>query len=268
MATIPLSLPFESRALPWAARAWFSVALLGQWTFAVYIARVLVWPLAFGDPAAVNRTGLITGHVPGDISGNAALLGHVLCALVLNLLGLLQFVPQLRQRWPGWHRTAGRSFMVLALAGAISGLYLTWGRGSRLGDLSAIAISLNGVLIVIAVAMAWRLARQRRFAEHRRWAIRAFLLVSGVWTLRLGLMAWIILNRGPRGMTARLDGPFDSVWVFGCYLLPLAIAELYFRAERAGSGAQQAVAALLLAGAGLTALGGFGALKFMWAPHF
>lgn len=118
------------------------------------------------------------------------------------------------------------------------------------------------------MTLAWRRARQRRFAEHRRWAIRAFLLVSGVWTLRLGLMAWIILNQGPRGMTSRLDGPFDSVWVFGCYLLPLAVAELYFRAERAGHRVQQATAALLLTGAGLTALGTFGAFTMMWAPHF
>lgn len=268
MATIALSPPLSSHVLPWAARAWFSTALLGQWLFATYIAWVLAWPLAFGDPTAVNRTGLITGHVQGDTSGNAALLAHVLCALVLNLVGLLQFVPQVRQRWPRWHRMAGRVFNLLALLGAVSGLYLTWGRGSRLGDVSAIAISLNGVLIVVAVGLAWRLALQRRFAEHRRWAIRAFLLVSGVWTLRLGMMAWIILNQGPRGMTPRLDGPFDSMWVFGCYLVPLAVAELYFRGERAGPRARQAVAALLLTGAGLTALGSFGALKLMWGPHF
>lgn len=158
--------------------------------------------------------------------------------------------------------------MALALLGAVSGLYLTWVRGSRLGDLSAIALSLDSVLIVVAVVMAWRLARQRRFAEHRRWAIRAFLLVSAVWSLRLGLMAWLILNQGPRGNTPQLDGPFDSFWVFGCYLVPLAVAELYFRAERAGPAVQRMTAAVLAAGAALTALGGFGALTMMWAPHF
>ena len=257
-----------SRPLAWSARAWFVAALASQWIFAVYIAWVLARPLLLGDGEAVNRTSLITGHVAGDTLGNASLLGHVLAAAVLNAVGLLQLVPWLRRRYPGWHRRAGRVFMALALLGVASGLYMTWLRGSRLSDISAIAISLNGVLIVAAVVMAWRLARQRRFDGHRRWAIRAFLLVSGVWMLRLGLMGWILVNQGPRGNTAQLDGPFDVAWVFGCYLVPLAVAELYFRAERAGPGAQRAVALLLAACALLTALGTGAALMFMWLPHF
>lgn len=263
-----VALPAASRLLPWSARAWFVAAVTGQWLFAAYIVWVLAWPLLLGDGEAVNRTSLITGHVAGDTLGNASLLGHVLAAAVLNLVGLLQLVPALRRRFPGWHRVAGRVFMTLALVGVVSGLYMTWLRGSRLGDVSAIAISLNGVLIVLAVAMAWRLARQRRFAEHRRWAIRTFLLVSGVWTLRLGLMAWILLNQGPRGNTSQLDGPFDVFWVFGCYLLPLAVAELYFRAERSGPAAQRAAAMLLALCAALTALGTAAAFAFMWLPHF
>lgn len=256
-----------SRLLPWSARAWFVTALAGQWLFAAYILWALVRPLLLGDGEAVNRTGLITGHVSGDTLGNATLLGHVLAAAVLSGIGLLQMLPWLRQWFPGWHRWAGRTFMVLSLAAVVSGLTMTWVRGSRMSDISAIGISLNGLLVLVAVTMAWRLARQRRFAEHRRWAIRAFLLVSGVWTLRLGLMAWLILNQGPRGNSAQFDGPFDVVWVFGCYLLPLAVAELYFRAERAGPAMQRAATAVLAAGAALTALGTFGAFTWMWAPH-
>jgi len=257
-----------SRLLPWSASAWFVAALAGQWLFAAYILWVLVRPLLTGEGEAVNRLTFITGHVAGDTFGNATLVGHLLAAGILNLVGLLQFLPWLRRRFPAWHRWAGRSFMLLALVATVSGFWLSWGRGALLGEISAIAISINGVLIVLAVVMAWRLARQRRFAEHRRWAIRAFLLVSGVWMLRLGLMAWVIINQGPRGNTAQLDGPFDSFWVFGCYLLPLAVAELYFRAERAGVAAQSAAAAVLFAGAALTVLGTFGAFTGMWGPHF
>lgn len=257
-----------SPLLSWSARAWFVAALAGQWLFAAYILWVLVRPLLAGEGEAVNRITFITGHVAGDTMGNATLVGHLLAAGVLNLVGLLQFLPWLRRRYPTWHRWAGRSFMAMALVATVSGFWLSWGRGALLGQLSAIAISLNGVLIVVAVVMAWRLARQRRFVEHRRWAIRAFLLVSGVWMLRLGLMAWLIVNQGPRGNSPRLDGPFDSFWVFGCYLLPLAVAELYFRAEREGPGAQGAAATVLFTGAALTALGTFGAFMGMWGPHF
>jgi hypothetical protein len=116
--------------------------------------------------------------------------------------------------------------------------------------------------------MAWRLAMQGRFAEHRRWAIRAFLLVSAVWMLRLGLMAWVLANQGPRGNSEKFDGPADIALVFGCYLLPLAVAELYFRTERASAPAQRTVAAVLTLTAALAVLGTFGAFTFMWGPHF
>lgn len=257
-----------TRLLPWSARAWFVSALIGQWLFAIYVAWTLVRPLLDGEAASVDDTRLITGHINGDTAGNALLLGHVLAAAIINGIGLLQLLPALRRRFPAWHRWAGRTFMVLSLLAALSGFYMVWIRGSRLSDVSAVAITLNGLLILLAVAMAWRLAMQRHFAEHRRWAIRAFLLVSGVWSLRLGLMAWLIINHGPRGNTPHLDGGFDSVWVFGCYLIPLAIAELYFRAEKGRRALQFTAAGMLAASTALTLLGTYGAFTFMWLPHF
>lgn len=257
-----------TRLLPWSARAWFLAALTSQWLFAIYIAWTLVRPLMGADAASVDNTRLITGHVGGDTTGNAMLLGHVLAAAIINGVGLLQLVPAIRRGFPAWHRWAGRAFMVLSLLAAMSGFYMVWIRGSRLSDVSAAAITLNGVLILLAVVMAWRLALRRTFIEHRRWAIRAFLLVSGVWMLRLGLMAWVIINQGPNGNTSRLDGGFDSVWVFGCYLIPLAIAELYFRAEKGGRAMQFAAACMLASSAAFTLLGTFGAFVFMWLPRF
>jgi hypothetical protein len=59
------------------------------------------------------------------------LFSHVLAGAVLSAGGLLQLLPWLRRRMPGWHRWNGRVFLVLALAGTLSGLFLTWVRGSR-----------------------------------------------------------------------------------------------------------------------------------------
>ncbi|MCI1730601.1 MAG: DUF2306 domain-containing protein [Chiayiivirga sp.] len=250
-----------------AARAWFLAALVGQWLFVWYIVAAYAAPLVAGQPAEVNRTGPITGYVAGDGLGNTMLFSHVLAGAVLSAGGLLQLLPWLRRRMPGWHRWNGRVFLVLALAGTLSGLFLTWVRGSRLSDITALGISLNGVLIIVAAAMAWRYAVQRRYDAHRRWAIRAFLLVNGVWTMRLGFMAWVIINQGPRGNTAQLDGPFDVFWAFGCYLLPLAVAELYFRAARGGKGLRLAATIVLTVGTGLTLLGVFGAWRVMWGPY-
>lgn len=41
---------------------------------------------------------------------------------------------------------------------------------------------------MVFVALAWRSALARDFAIHRRHALRAWLLVNGVWFLRIGIM--------------------------------------------------------------------------------
>ncbi|MEZ5443649.1 MAG: DUF2306 domain-containing protein [Lysobacterales bacterium] len=256
------------RVLHGGAIAWFVAALLSQWLFAAYIVAAYGMPLAAGTPEAMNRTHPITGHVPGDHLGNTVLLFHLLPAIWLNLAGLLQLVPRLRQRYPILHRINGRVFLILALSGALSGLLLTWVRGSRLSDIGALGTTLNGILIVLAVVLTWRLARLRQFAAHRRWAIRCYLLVSGVWMFRLGYTAWLTLNQGPFGNTRQMDGPFDLFWSVACYGLPLAIAEIYFRSERASGTRQWLVGGLLGLCALFTLTGTATAYWILWRPHF
>lgn len=255
------------RVLHGSAMVWFITAITGQWLFAAYIFSAYALPVAAGTPELMNRTNPITGHVAGDHLGNTVLLLHLLPAIWLHLAGLLQLVPAIRRRWPALHRWNGRAFLVLALAGALSGLWLTWVRGSRLSDIGAVGVSLNGVLIVLAVIITWRLAASRRIAEHRRWAIRCFWLVSGVWTFRLGYTAWLMWHQGLYGNTAQMDGPFDLIWSVGCFALPLAISELYFRAEKAGATRRWAVAGVLLGCALLTLAGTATAFLMLWMPH-
>jgi len=87
------------------------------------------------------------------------------------------------------------------------------------------------------------------------------------WFFRVGVFAWIIVNRGPVGMTARSDGPFNYFWDFGCYLLPLAVLELYLRAkESAGPRRRFAMAGGLLVLTTLMGVGIFGVATFIWWP--
>ena len=255
-------------ALQRAAAIWLSVALFGQWLFAYYIVRFYAGALADGAPELINRKPIISGYVADDMLGNAALFAHVLPAIWLSAAGVLQMLPGIRARYPAAHRWNGRVFLLLAMAGACTGLLLTWVRGSRLSDIGAIGISFNGLLILPAVVLAWYHARQKHWAVHQKWAIRAFILVSGVWTFRLGLMAWYVLNQGPRGNTEQLDGPFDLAWSFGCYLFPLLLAELYFWArERATSRGQWVVVVCLGLATLLMALGIVAAFQLLWRPY-
>lgn len=242
--------------------------LLSQWTFATYIFYVYARSLLLGSPEMINQTGLITGHVVGDTIGNTLLFAHVIPAGLLSLSGILQLIPWLRQRFSYIHRFNGRFFLCMGLIGALSGLYLTWFRGSRLSDIAALGITLNGVLIPVAVMLAWRFARQRNFSQHARWAVQAFLLINGVLFFRLFLMAWYFINQGPNGNSNNLDGPMDMFLSFACYLVPMLFAELYFWASRRRTSiVLWSVTATLTVAGTLTFIGLLATVTMMWLPR-
>jgi hypothetical protein len=166
------------------------------------------------------------------------------------------------------HRWNGRLFLVTACVLALGGLWLVWGRGTWLSRVSALPLTIDALLILTFGAMAWRRARERKFEAHRRWALRSFMAANGVWFLRVAMMGWVILNRGPRGLTPDMSGPVDLLLQFGCYLLPLGVLELYFRAQRATSAAGiRVVAALIVLMTLIMAVGIFGTVALMWRPY-
>ena len=247
---------------------WFLAAAAGQIAFIYYITVYYGGRTLSGNYAGWNDREIIDGYIAGDDSGNVMFAAHVLLAAVITLGGLAQLIPQIRNRFRAFHRWNGRVFMAIALFLAINGLILTWGRGTYLSVISGVAVSVNGVLILAFVAMAWRFAAARRIDDHRRWAMRLFLAVNGVWFFRVGMMAWIILNQGPVGMTRNLDGPADIAIAFGSYLIPLAILEIYFAAQRSARLAPKLGASLIvLASTAVMAVGIFGAIAFMWGPY-
>lgn len=256
------------RVLTVAARSWFVVALLGQLMFVVYLLLFYGRASLQGDFAAWNKV-LARGYVPGDTAGNLVLGLHLLFAVIITVGGALQFIPTIRRRWPRLHRWNGRLYLMSALLMAIGGLALVWVRGGVVGDLAQhLGTSLNAVVIVCSVFFAFRHARARRFDLHRRWAVRLFLAVSGVWFFRIGLSLWLMVNQGPAGFDmATFSGPFLTALAFGQTLVPLAMAELYFRAERGGQGARMAVSACLIASTLLTAAGVAAAIMILWWPR-
>jgi uncharacterized membrane protein len=141
-------------------------------------------------------------------------------------------------------------------------------RGTIAGPIMSVAISIDGLLILVCAAMTWREVLGRRIDSHRRWAMRTFMVVSGVWFYRVGLMAWFLVNQGPVGHTDAFDGPFDVFWAYGCYLLPLAMLELYrVVRDRGGAGAKWGMTSVVGLAALATAIGVFGAVMGMWLPR-
>jgi hypothetical protein len=272
MATIDASFApgRPARGTDWLGRAatfcYLAIAA-GQLLFTAFI-LLFYYPSALsGDFAAWNTKPLIKGFVPGDAAGNLFFAVHVLMAALITFGGLVQLIPAIRARRPALHRWNGRLYMLSALALALGGLWLTWGRGTWLNLPGAFGITLDALLILGFAFLAWRSARAQRFAAHRRWAIRLFVVASAVWFMRVGYMAWGIATGGA-GIGKAMDGPFDLFLAFANSLLPLAVAELYLRAGARGTPAARKGVAALLALAGLVILAGSaGAWMMMWSPY-
>jgi hypothetical protein len=254
------------RQLALAAKAWFIATAMGQVLFALFIVLFYYTSTLSGSFAAWDDKDNITGYEAGDSAGNLVFAIHVLLAAAMTLAGLIQLVPAVRARWPKLHRWSGRSFLTLAFALSLSGLWLVWGRGSYLTITGAFAISLDAALILSFGFLAWRAAVARDFVTHRRWALRTFIVASGVWFMRIGYITWAVLTGGA-GITAGMSGPFDLFWAFATHLLPLAVLELYLKAQRGTASAQRWMAGGLWLLALLMLGGSGGAWLLLWGPN-
>ena len=170
---------------------------------------------------------------------------------------------------PRVHHWIGRGYIASAVVMSVSGLYLSWFRDGVGSVVMKTGGSLNALLILLCAAMAVRYAMARKLDAHRRWALRLFLVVSGVWFFRLGLMSWLIVNGGPAGFDpGTFRGPFLNVLSYSQTLVPLTVLEFYLRAQaHSGSGAKFAVASGILVCTGVTALGIVGVTMMMWLPR-
>jgi len=255
-------------ALRATAASWFVIMVIGQMFFAVYLVLFYGRAAVQGHPEAWNKV-LQAGYVSGATASNAVLISHLTFALLITLGGALQLLPVVRRHWPRLHRWNGRVYLVGAAIGSLSGLIMIWTRNTG-GDLSQhIAISINALLILTFAGMALKQALARRFDLHRPWALRLFMSVSAGWFFRVGLMLWVVLNRGPAGFDPKtFTGPFITFLSFAQYLLPLGVLQLYLLAQTSRSAGRQLAMAGGLFTLTLAMAGGiFFAAMALWLPH-
>jgi hypothetical protein len=255
-------------ALKAAVRFWIVVVVIGQLLFASTVASFYGLAALRGNMQAWNRF-MARGYVPGDTAGHLAVGIHIGSAVIIILAGMLQLVPQIRNRFPVFHRWNGRVYVATAFSISLAGLFMMWMRGSA-GDVwQHLGTSLMAVLIMLCAAMAARYAIARDFKTHRRWALRLYLVVSASLFIRAGIFLSLLLNRGPFGFdSASFSGPFLTFISFAQYLVPLAVLELYFRVqERPGTLRRMAMAAgLFVLSVGLAA-GIFAVSLAVWVPE-
>ncbi|MGF1669001.1 MAG: DUF2306 domain-containing protein, partial [Balneolaceae bacterium] len=257
------------KSLASAAIFWFIIAFIGHLIFVLYIVTLYGVSLFEGDFERWNAM-MSNGYKEGDITGNIYIGIHLLLAAIISIGGPLQIIPKLREWVPKFHRWNGRVYVTTAIIISLTGFYLTWIRGSAAGAFEMdVAITINALLIILFAVIAIRYAMARNFTVHRKWALRLFMVVSGVWFFRVGLMLWLVIHQKPVGFDpVTFQGPFLTFLSFAQYLLPLLFLEIYFWAqERAGQTGKIGTAALIAVLAIAMGVGIFGASMGMWLPN-
>jgi hypothetical protein len=255
-------------ALKASARFWLVVTIIGQFLFGFAVASFYGLAALRGDSFAWSKF-ISHGFIPGDRAGNLAVAVHLTAAAIIMLAGAVQLVPQVRGRFPVFHRWNGRIYMATAASTAVAGIYMTWFRGS-VGDLTQhIGGTMSAVLIWVFAAMALRAALARDFATHRRWALRLFMVVSAAWFYRLIFFLVMMIFRRPFGFDPlTFTGPFPSFMAFGQFLLPLTLLEVYLRGQRSAGALRRMTTAPLVFVVTLGMIGGMIAVTMaVWVPQ-
>lgn len=249
------------RLLRIAAASWYFMAVIGLTTFLVYVIINYGGAAISGDDSG-NETKLIEG----DTIGNFFLISHLSLAVVVIGGGLLQLLPALRNRFPVFHRWNGRLFMVCALACSLAGQYLILTREIPGDWVMDMGTSSAGILVIVFGFLAYRTARAKSFVQHRKWAMRLFLVANAGWFFRIGLMLWFVINQGPVGIDIEtFTGPALVFISYAQFLLPLAILQLYFHAQASTkTNVKVAVSVLILIAAIATLAGVVAASFMMW----
>lgn len=224
----------HSQFLKTTVHIWFWTVLLGQVIFALYILGLYIFSGVAGDFERWNVASP-KGFVPKDLMGNVIFGVHVLLAFVITVGGPMQLLKQMRNRFPRFHRINGRLYICSAFVISLAGFYLSWVRGTVGGVVGSIFISINASIILLCAYFTIRNAVGRQLHEHRKWAMRLFLAMSGVWFFRIFLMLWLTIHQAPVGIDMEsFQGPaLNMLYVFS-YIFPVLFVEWYFKAKETG----------------------------------
>ena len=146
-----------------------------------------VYSLRYALPHVLARSPL-----PNVQTHHAALIAHAVSAAVALIVGPWQFSRELRRTRPVLHRRMGSIYLAAVAVAWVFSIPLALG---ALGGLPS-------TLGFLGLGMAWILSsgaglaavKQRRFEAHREWMIRSFALTAAAITLRLYLVATLLLS--------------------------------------------------------------------------
>lgn len=153
---------------------------------------------------------------------------HLLGSIPYCVLGILQFLPSVRNAFPRWHRRSGRLLLVAGLLAAFSGLWMT-----HFYDLPA---ELQGPLLywvrvfvsfgmIVSLGLGISSILKKRIATHLAWMTRAYALGQGAGTQVFTGISWMLMFGGSVGLTR--DILMTLSWVIN-----LCVAETFIHRSK------------------------------------
>ncbi len=252
--------------LNWMGTALVTIVWISSGLFGLYI---LAFYAAAAYQGKMNRWNEVLPELYGPSSGtaNAGIGLHFAAGGIILILGSIQLIDAIRNRYPAFHRWVGRVYILASVFAGLGGLSFILIKGTIGGTMMDIGFGLYGILMLLCATETYRHARARRIELHRAWALRLYALAIGSWLYRMDYGFWILLTDG-WGHQDHFSGPFDKVMAFFFYLPNLLVAEIFIQKIKSKTSlAFNLVAALLLLAVnGFLLLGTYFFTKHYWGP--
>lgn len=164
----PVAAPAARTRRPWLQAAAPATVL------AVMFVALAIPPYLTGDPSQSR----VPTH-PEHAWYYPVLVAHIVFGSVALVAGTLQLWPWLRQRHAVAHRWIGRAYFFGGVFPAgVAVLAIT-----PLASTGTVSVAANMTLALLWLPITiagYRMARQRRYREHRRWMIRSYALTTSI----------------------------------------------------------------------------------------
>ena len=191
-----------------------------RWLAVALVLRVLAATLAnYPDYFPPNFDSLFLQGREATFAGGyrVAFYAHIVSSPFVLSAGLILLSEPVRTRSPRWHRRLGRAWALVLLlfvlpSGAVMARHAFGGRPAGLSFLTLSAATAGCAITGVVHA------RGRRYARHRRWMVRTYILVCSAVALRLMSGAAGLIGV-PDPETAYVAAAWAS------WLLPLAAYE-------------------------------------------
>ena len=201
---------------------WTSAGLFGLYILAFYFSS-----LFSGNLDRWNN--ILHGlYEKGYMTSTTGIGIHFAAGAIILILGSIQLVKSIQERYPVFHRWVGRIYIFSSLLAAIGGLMFILMKGTIGGMVMNIGFSLYGLLMLVSAIEAYRHAVARRINKHSEWALRLYSLAIGSWLYRMDYGFWLQLTDG-LGHQHNFEGLFDRIMSFFFYIPNLLVAEVFIR---------------------------------------